>query len=85
MPNYGAQYGAAQPANPAYNAPSQGGYGQQPGAGQGYPQTGAPQPAQPRYQAPQYHFNPGSIHTGDTQNIVIPSFLSRKDNNDDNA
>ena len=57
----------------------------QPGAGQGYPQTGAPQPAQPRYQAPQYHFNPGSIHTGDTQNIVIPSFLSRKDNNDDNA
>lgn len=84
--NYGAQYSAGQGAAPAYGTPSQGAYGQQQNAaGQGYGVPGAAgqQAPQPRYQAPQYHFNPGSIHTGDTQNIVIPSFLSRRDNDDD--
>ncbi len=89
--NYGAQYSANQAqrgytpnqnaananaygAGTGYNAGSQAGYGQ-------------PQPApapQPTYQAPQFRFNPNAIHTGDTQNIVIPSFLSRRENEDDN-
>ncbi len=81
--NYGAQYSANQ---------AQRSYGQQPvnnnaygaanaNAGAGYTQQAA-QP-QSTYQAPQFRFNPNAIHTGDTQNIVIPSFLSRRDNEDD--
>lgn len=85
--NYGAQYSANQAQrnytpntnganaygnNAAYNAGNPTGYGQP-----------APAP-QPSYQAPQFRFNPNAIHTGDTQNIVIPSFLSRRDNEDEN-
>lgn len=80
--NYASQYSQGQGAGYGVQTPNFG-----PGAGQqAYNPAGAApqQPAQPVYQAPQYHFNPGSIHTGDTQNIVIPSFLSRKDNEDDN-
>jgi cell division protein FtsZ len=41
---------------------------------------------QQTYQRPTYNFNPGSIHTGDTQNIVIPSFLSKdKDDSGNNG
>ena len=60
-----------------------GGYGRQGAAPQNAAGTGytAPQGTpQTGYQTPQYNFNPGSIHSGDTQNIVIPSFLTRKSN-----
>lgn len=40
---------------------------------------------QQNYQRPTYNFNPGSIHTGDTQNIVIPSFLSKDKDSTDNT
>lgn len=80
--NYASQYSQGQGAGYGVQTPN---FGQNVGQQAYNPAGAAPQqPAQPVYQAPQYHFNPGSIHTGDTQNIVIPSFLSRKDNEDDN-
>lgn len=83
--NAGGNYGQ----NSGYNGGNNGG---QPAGNNGgsYSTAGAGngQASSPVYNAPQYHFNPGSIHSGDTQNIVIPSFLSRKsgdnsDNGDD--
>ncbi len=79
--NYATQYNAGQnnagyqAGGAGYNAAGtmQSGYGQQ-----------TVTPPQPTYQAQQFRFNPSSIHSGDTQNIVIPSFLSRRDNEDDN-
>ena len=82
--NYGAQYSAGQAGTgytgAGYNAA---GTGYNAGAQQttNYGQQNV-QP-QPAYQAQQFRFNPSSIHSGDTQNIVIPSFLSRRDNEDD--
>lgn len=76
--NYATQFGAGQGA---YGTGAMN-YGQGTQAGAGYGQQPNVQP-QPTYQAQQFRFNPSSIHSGDTQNIVIPSFLSRRDNEDD--
>ena len=76
--NYATQFGAGQMG---YGSGQMNyGMGMQNGNGYGQQQNAQPQPA---YQAQQFRFNPSSIHSGDTQNIVIPSFLSRKDNEDD--
>jgi cell division protein FtsZ len=69
------------PQNPAFQQQSNPGFNpQQP------QQPAQPNPANYGTPAPQptYRFNPGSIHTGDTQNIVIPSFLSKKDDKNGN-
>ena len=68
------------------NYNQQGGYAQGYGQQGGYTQSAAQQQnaAQSAYQAPRYNFNPGSIHSGDTQSIVIPDFLSRKESEDEN-
>ncbi len=72
------QYQQPQYTQPQYQQPQQPQYTQ--------PQYQQPQQAQPQQaQQPQqprqnYNFNPGSIHSGDTQNIVIPSFLTRNGN-----
>ena len=79
MPNAQAPAGQAGFAQPGFNQ----GYtanGLQGGFGAAPAQGGAAQPARPQtgYTQPAFNFNPGSIHTGETQNIVIPSFLSKK-------
>ena len=74
-----ASYGGA-------NASQQNSYAQNYTPQTGYAQNSAQQQstAQSAYQAPRYNFNPGSIHSGDTQSIVIPDFLSRKESEDEN-
>ena len=85
-------FGPAFGQNPMNNQNSfrQGGFINAPtqGAGiqyrQGQATSPAPQGQQPnRFGQPQYNFNPGSIHTGETQNIVVPSFLSRNNRRKD--
>ena len=87
--------GYVQNGMPTQNAYGTGGYGQNAGTGaqggyysgygvqNGVNQQQAGRTQQTGYQAPQYNFNPGSIHSGDTQNIVIPSFLTRKNSSED--
>ena len=86
--NYGAQYSANQAQRgyaPNANGANTNAYGGNAGYNGNPASYGQPASApQPSYQAPQFRFNPNAIHTGDTQNIVIPSFLSRRDNEDEN-
>lgn len=81
----GTQYGqqGAGSSQQRYYGPynnNNGQYGTGYGQGYGTGNTGNSQQSRnsSQGQTPQYHFNPGSIHTGDTQNIVVPDFLTRK-------
>ncbi len=89
--NYQAQQNAYQ--QPAYGqqqyAPNAYAQQGQPAYGAAQPQQSAQDnaaygtPASQGYTRPTFNFNPGSIHSNDTQNIVIPSFLAKNKEDED--